>query len=48
MASLSVDQLQGFELDQKGFILAYEAFSQLVSSRKLIKVNKNGYVRINF
>ena len=48
VASLSVDELQGSKVDQTIFILAYEAFSQLVRSQKLFKANKNGYVCIIF
>ena len=30
LTSLSVDELQEFMVDQKGFIIAYKAYSQLV------------------
>ena len=48
MASLSFDELQGIELDQKGFILAYEDFFQLVRmSPELFQVKKKEYVDMN-
>ena len=48
VASLSVDELQGFKLDQKGFILANEDFFQLVRmSQELFQVKKKEYVDMN-
>ena len=41
MASLSLDELNGFNWDQKGFILACEAFIQLNrKSQELFQVKK--------
>ena len=38
VAYLSVDELKGLEVDQKGFIIEYEALSQLVKkSQKLFQ-----------
>ena len=34
VASLSVNELQGLKVDQKGLILAFKAYSQLVRKRQ--------------
>ena len=47
-ANLSVEELQGLKLGQTGFILAYEALSQLVGkSKDLYQVKKKDYVGTN-
>ena len=48
VASLGVNGLQGLKVDQKGLILAYKAYSQLVKkSQKLFHVKKKDYVGTN-